>query len=112
MTSLSVISALEVGGSVEMYDEHLQRVFHEPDGGKMAPSKLPYDSISTIFENIGDFYLEITAVIVVCRGFLVLWRHGGRRQEGKVNEATQILNHVIMVMVAVPGGCQWERPSL
>jgi hypothetical protein len=39
MTSLSVISALEVGGSVEMYDEHVQRVFHEPDGGKMAPSE-------------------------------------------------------------------------
>lgn len=50
--------------------------------GSDAP-KLPYDSISTIFERIGDFYLEISAIVVVCRGFLVLRRHRGGRQEAK-----------------------------
>lgn len=47
----------------------------------MAPSKLPYDSISSVFEDIGKFDLEISAVIVVCGGFFVLWRHGGERQD-------------------------------
>ncbi len=50
-------------------------------GRKADLPKLPYDGISSIFESIGNFYREITAIIVVCGGFLILWRHGGRRQE-------------------------------
>jgi hypothetical protein len=117
MTSLSIISALEVGGRVEMYEEGTYRESLTSQTVEKWPHlrvrvmrqicvlwkegnspKLPYDRISSIFETICDFYLEVSAIIVVCRGFLILWRHGGRRQEGKANEATQILNHVMMVV--------------
>ncbi len=109
MTSLSTIRGLEVGGQrgdvgVRGY---AQGVFYKPDSGKMAPSegktyeanlramewrernlpKLPYDSVSYVFEKVADFNLEITAIIVVCRRLLVFWRHGGRRKEGRQGEA-------------------------
>jgi hypothetical protein len=53
--------------------------------------KLPYDGISSIFERIGDFDLKISAIIVVCGGFLILWRHGGKRQEAKRQRANEAL---------------------
>jgi len=44
----------------------VDRFGDEPDGGKVAPTELPADGISSIFELVGGLDLQITAVVVVC----------------------------------------------
>jgi hypothetical protein len=95
-------------------EKDAQRVLNEPYGGEVTPSEevgagrdeegkenapeLPDDGISSVFERVGELHLEITAVVVVCGRFLVLWRHGGDGNgwlRGDLGEARVIrLRHV------------------
>ena len=95
-------------------ERDVQRVLNEPYGGEVTPSEevdagrdeerkdnspeLPDNGISSIFERVGELHLKVTTVVVVCGGFLVLWRHGGDGNgwlRGDLGEARVIrLRHV------------------